>query len=236
MKQILNKTSIYVIAVITLIMFSIGLTQYDKSYCMAEKDNLNSEISITIIGESIKSVKPNFAKVFASIESLDIDIEKAKNTNFDRFDNILKGLDELGIDRDDIILESFTSYPNYDYSSGKTLTGYYCTTSFSVNVDNLDNLKNVIDNMTQNEVSCIRNISYQISNLDEIYNQVLVEALDNAKIKAKKLTNQELTISCIKEESVYSSTSLYKTYADGIQNNDLIGQLDVKAKVVVTFS
>lgn len=246
MKRFVSFTLAMTLLIFSLITLSSSLCKTDmvtEAYIedlgnksTQQQDYLSDEFSISVCGEATKSVKPDFAKIYVAIETLDMDVEQAKNINFEKFDKILKGLSDLGFSKDDIILESFTSYPNYDYASGKTLTGYYFTTSFSVKVDDLENIKNVIDDMTSNGVSSIKNINYQVSNLDDVYDQVLIEALENAKTKAKKLTNQDLTIKSIKEETVYSSTSLYKTYAESIQNNDLIGQLDIKAKVIVTFS
>lgn len=196
----------------------------------------NSSFSVCVIGEASKDVKPDLAKIFASIETLDMDAKNSKNLNLDTFSEVVSALTDFGITEEGIVLESYTAYPSYDYSAGKTLTGYYTLTSFSVDVVDLENVKPLIDLMTEKGVTSICSINFEVSNLDEIYNEVLAEALQNAENKAKQLTKKtELQIVDINEESQYYSTSLYKNYSDSLQSSQFVGDLIIKAKVLVKY-
>lgn len=194
----------------------------------------DERMELCIIGNASKSVSPDYAKITAVIETLDSDMVKSKDTNFEIFEKVLKALKDKGIAEEDIVLDSYTSYPSYDYSMGKSLVGYYTLTTFTFNVDNLDNIKSFVDTATENGVTSIRNINYELSNMDEVYQEVLMMAIDNAKAKAEKISGGEVTIKSVKEEYVYSCTSLYRTYAENISQS-LVGCIDIEARVSVEF-
>lgn len=80
-------------------------------------------------------------------------------------------------------------------------------------------------------------MTYKVSNIDDIYADVLLSALENAKAKVQKVSGRDdLQVKSIKEEYVYSCTSLYKSYADGLGDNSMIGNVNVQAKVSVEFA
>ena len=201
----------------------------DLSYTFDEN------FTISVSGEASQMVAPDTAKIMIAIENTDLDIENSKNINFENYQQVVTALKNMGIAQESIVLESFSSYPNYDYNNGKTLTGYFTSTLLSVQTD-VANIKQIVDTAIENGATSICSINYQVSNMTEIYNQVLTQALNNAKSKAQMLTGkQDVKVLNIKEEIVYSSTSLYKTYSENLQDNAYIGQLCVKAKVCAEF-
>lgn len=58
-------------------------------------------------------------------------------------------------------------------------------------------------------------------------------AINNAKEKAKAIGGESLTLKEIKEESVYSSSTLYRTYSENAPQ--MIGEITISAKVVAVF-
>lgn len=192
------------------------------------------KMELCIIGKASKNVSPDSAKVTAVIETLDSDIVKSKDNNFQAFDKVVNALKDAGLSDDKIVMDSFVSYPSYDYNGGKSLTGYYTITTISFDVDNIEEIKNLVDIVTENGATSIRNIQYCCSNLDEVYEEVLIMAIDNAKAKAEKIGGGQLQIKSVKEEYVYSCSSLYRTYAENISNS-LVGSIEVEARVNVEF-
>lgn len=192
------------------------------------------KMELCIIGKASKNVSPDSAKVTAVIETLDSDMVKSKDNNFQAFDKVVNALKGAGLSDDKIVMDSFVSYPSYDYNGGKSLTGYYTITTISFDVDNIEEIKNLVDIVTENGATSIRNIQYCCSNLDEVYEEVLMMAIDNAKAKAEKIGGGQLQIKSVKEEYVYSCSSLYRTYAENISNS-LVGSIEVEARVNVEF-
>lgn len=212
------------------------IVEYTEEIPTKKIETIQDDLNLCIIGNATKSVTPDLARITAVIETLDLDIKKSKDTNFDIFDKVVDGLSKAGVSKDNIVVDSYTSYPSYDYNAGKTLVGYYSITTFSFDVESLDNLKNLIDVAMENGTTSIRNVVYKISNMEEVYADVLLDALENAKVKAQKISGKEdMQVKSIKEEYVYSCSSLYKTYNEGLDDTTMIGSVDVQARVVVEF-
>ena len=191
---------------------------------------------VTVIGNATSSMKPDKAYVSVQIETLDSDMKKSKDDNFALFDKITGVLKDNGLNDSDIVFDSFYSYPSYDYSGTRTLNGYYCQTTLTFAVNDLENLQNLISIVSENGITKISNIRYETSNKDQVYSDVMLKALENAKEKAKILIGKEdVSIKSIKEESVYSSSCLYKSYYEGANIADFLGDIEVEARVVVEF-
>ena len=191
---------------------------------------------VTVIGNATSSMKPDKAYVTVQIETLDSDMKKSKDDNFALFDKITNLLKENGLNDSDIVFDSFYSYPSYDYSGTRTLNGYYSQTTLTFAVNDLENLQNLISIVSENGITKVSNIRYEISTKDQVYSDVMLKALENAREKAKILTGKEdLSIKSIKEESVYSSSCLYKNYYEGANIADFLGDIEVEARVVVEF-
>ena len=214
--------------------FAEEVVEYQDS--QTSQTTQDNTLCLSIIGSASKCVTPDQAKVTGVIETIDIDVIKAKDTNTEIFEKVCEKLQSLGLEKGDIILESFTCYPNYDYTSGKSLVGYNATTAYTFKVSNLDKINDLIDGAIECGSTCIRNINYELSNQEEVYQEVLMMAVENAKEKAIMLTgNEEISIKAIKEEYIYSCSSLYRSYSDTISDTSLIGEIEIEAKVNVEF-
>ncbi len=194
--------------------------------------------SVSVIGEASTEVAPDRAKITASIQTLSSDMKESKEKNFDILDCAIKALVDFGVDREGIRTEYFTCYPSYDNSYAIEIQGYYATTNFSFYIENLENIKGAIDVITDCGVTTVRNINYEVSNYEEIYNQTMIDALENAKLKASKLVEGEgeLPVLSISEEYVYCCGTLYKDYTDAMVENDLVGKITIQAKLKVEFA
>ena len=210
------------------------------NYTKVENNNVLADgtvSSICVLGGASTEVSPDCAKISASIETLSTNLTEAKDKNFEILNSAVNKLIELGINKENIITEYFSAYPSYDYSCERTLKGYSAITYFTFKVDNLDDIKSYIDELTQCGVTSIKNINYEISNYDEIYSQTMLNALENAKLKAKELSGrEEIQILSINEEYVYCSSNLYRSYSDGMVDNDLVGKVTISAKLKVEFA
>lgn len=191
---------------------------------------------ISIIGEATRELSPDKASISISIENLDTDIKAAKDKTFASFDKAVEALVENGVARESIVVENYSSYPNYDYSCGKNLIGYYSSLNFTYSVDQLDNLKATIDAVSENGLANVNNINYQLSNESELYSEALTEALNSAREKAEKLLGRtDLTLTNVEEECVYYSNTLYRCYNSAMSSQEMVGKVKIKARVKAQF-
>ncbi len=190
---------------------------------------------VSVVGEASLELTPDRATIHLSIENVDKDVSQAQAKTFALFDDAVKALKEVGVSEESIVVESYNSYPSYDYSCGKSLLGYYSNLSFTFSVDSLENLKESIDSVTSQGV-CVQNICYEASNEKESYNEALSKALEEARIKAENLLGRnDLTLTNIEEESVYYSSSLYRCYDASPAHEDLVGKVTIRARIKAQF-
>ncbi len=200
-------------------------------------ESVPEDITICIFGNAKLSLSPDRAKISACIQFLDTELDKAKENNFQAFEKLIEALKEIGIEESAITLTHFNCHPNYNYDCGRKIVGYYSTTSFTVKVEALDKIKDCVSVMTANGVTEINDIVYEVSNLDEEYSNALQKAVENSREKASKLLNRDdLRIVSVKEEHVYSCNTLYRAYAGDMSASDLVGKIEVEARVLVEFN
>lgn len=216
----------FMIAFVLVGAVAVKPTTFVQAY-----DNIGE---ISVIGESSQKLTPDMAKISATISQADTDLETAKNKTFEIYSNVKKAM-ENNQNVSKVNLLYFTTYPNFDYSIGKTLTGYNSTLSFEFEVDNLENIQNAINSLIDCGVKNINSINYQVKDFSQQYNIILQSAIDNAVDKAKILLQKDdVTIKNIVEQETYNSCFMCKSYFEG-DNGDFDSQIEISARVKVVF-
>lgn len=200
-----------------------------------QEDDDDCETCVCIIGKAKLTLAPDMATITACIEKFNEDMNASKNENLAILDSVMSLLKEQGISEDKITLDYFTAHPTYDYDSSRQPIGYYSKSSFSFEVDKIENIPTYISILTENGVTDICDVCYSVSNMEEEYSNALVQALENAKTKASKLLgSEELKICGIREESVYSCNTLCRKYVENL-SSELMGNVEIEARVNVMF-
>lgn len=194
--------------------------------------------TLSIYGQSTQKVLPDKARVNASIQTLNLDVKKAKQEAFDRFEKIKTALLELGVENKDVQISYFSTYPHCE-GADRSIIGYYANLSFDYSINNLENIQSSIDKLLENGVTNVCGINYEVSNYKAIYENMLTSAIKNAKDKAKIILNdQNLQIKSIFEEECYNMNCIYKCYYELAQNQNYAenNQIEITAKVKVEFN
>lgn len=189
---------------------------------------------ISVIGKSMVKLSPDIAKVCATITQVDMDLEISKNKTFEIYSNIKNCLENNEyVSKPN--LSYFSTFPTFDYSNGKTLTGYNSTLTFEYEVDQIDQIQSSIDCLIENGVKNINSVNYQIKNYTEQYNSLLQSAIDNAISKAKILLQKEdVIIKNVVEQETYNTCYMAKAYYMET-NDDFNSEIEISAKVKVVF-
>lgn len=211
------------------------LQENEISFEIENEDDDCQSTTICVLGKAVVSVSPDSATIYAVIENMDGEMKISKDKNYQVFDSVVSLLKKKGLSEDQISLKYFSCSPYYDYASGKTLQGYMTSTSFSVKVDNLSKVKEYVDIMTENGVSGICNIEYEVSTIDQQYSSALSSAYQNAREKAISLLGEEnLKLVKIKEERLFSSSTLARNFSE-ILATELVGKIEIQASVWAEF-
>ncbi len=214
------------------------MTEYSKlsnviEYNFEDED----EATICVIGNASLNLSPDSAQICIKIEKLDEEITQSKTQCFETFEKAVASLKDDGIGEDDICLNYFNCYPEYNFESGRKISGYFSDISFCVTVKSLDNINNVVNTLLESGVTSIYEINYQVSDLENAYSQALSQALENAKAKASKLLGRDdLKVVKINEERIYTSNNMYRSYAEEYSTSPLIGKINIEARVIVEFN
>ncbi len=190
-----------------------------------------SGASVIIRGKTKKEYEADNASVSFTVSSLDLDKKVSRDKNAEITNKIVQGLETLGIKRDKI---------SYSYSScymtregfKNNLMGLKTTTNLSVQVDNLENLMDVINSITENGGE-VNSINFKVSDFENKYNEVLNSAISMAKSKADEVLGRETTIKGIKEEYIYSCDTKYQTYVEGLSSDFFNSKITIEAQVEI---
>lgn len=210
----MKKTkSLFLILMLICVISILFLTNFNTQIS-ADAVNIAGEPTLEIVGKSTQKIEADSAEIFVRIENVDMSLDVSKEKTVSQFDSAKNSLIANGISSEQIKITSFTTNPSYDYSSGKTIVGYYAILTFSYELDNLSTFTNNIDSLISSGITEINYVNFKLSNAEEVYQQNLNLAVENAIQNAKKLLEKdEITVLEIEEESSYYSPILYRNFS-----------------------
>lgn len=188
----------------------------------------SDQVKLCVKGKASKTIKPDYMEVNGQICGMGDDLTKAKDNAFSSFDNAVNFLTGKGCDKDKIVINSLYSYPCRDCH----MKGYHVSLNFSFDVDDLSLSKDILSSLLDENVDEICSVRYKAKNIEDEYNSLLTEALENAKAKASKLLSTQPELINITEESVYYSDCLYRDY---LGMDGYVGEIEIEAMVEATF-
>lgn len=203
-------------------------------------------ISVQATGRA--QVTPNVAKISASIESKNPNLEQARYENGEKVAKLLAKLRGLGVPEKDIKTGALSGGPGYEiqiYPPIRPNTNQF-TTTLEVTVRNFEKSDEIITAMTQNGATNLYGPNLTISDevLDETKSKARENAVQTARKKAEdlaKLSNRKLgKVTSIKEEGDFGVPQPIIAYseADLRQKATQIqpGQNEVSINLQVEFA
>jgi uncharacterized protein YggE len=147
--------------------------------------------SVNVQGYAVVKAMPDLITVSFSIETKNKTSAGATTSNNEIYDKLVAELIALGIDRKEIVTESFNVYPNYDWNNGKQIDNGYVA-SHVLKVELSVNESNKISEIIDAGVNAGAGISYINFELtQESQNKYKAEAMklaaEDARIKAESV-------------------------------------------------
>jgi uncharacterized protein len=147
----------------------------------------NSTLSVS--GTATTKIKPDRATVSFGVETANTTASSALMTNSEVMNKVLDVLKAAGTQENETSTSSFIITPNYNYSESGTIeniTGYTVTNSIQIESSNINNISRWIDIAISTGANRVDSIYFSVSDkkLDEIKNNLLKDAINNAKAKA----------------------------------------------------
>lgn len=195
---------------------------------------VNAQANIIVVGEGYLTVKPDMAILSFGIESKNENLSTAIDQNNEKIKELNLLLNENGFFEEDITRTGYTVFQKYSYENGEKFLGHQVRTSFEIKVKVLEDLNTLIKDLTEIGVNKIDGVTLTCANKNEIYKQSIKLALENAKDKAKALSDNQLDVKRITEEVCYIN-NLYRDAKLLNSDNLLNGSITICAKLLVEF-
>lgn len=155
-------------------------------------DNQQNQVSIT--GQGRIAYQPDIATVTFGVQIDKVSkAEDALNQLNEKIKKIVAAVAGQGISQDDIITQSYTLYPQYDYVGGVSVpSGYNANQQIAVKVRDIKNNPNktssVIAEASKAGVNQVIGISFDVSDLESLKQQARVLAIADAQSKAGNMS------------------------------------------------
>ncbi|MCY6483327.1 SIMPL domain-containing protein [Clostridium aestuarii] len=227
-----------------------GIGGVPQSYCpykdIVRLYNKRENYIMQVEGEGRITVKSDIAIVYLSILTENKNLEVAQKENAVKTNNVINGLKDIGINKEDIETVSYNIKKTYDYIEGKQeFRTYEVKNSLKVTVKDLDMVGEVIDTAVENGANVIDKIVFTISNPELYYRKALKVAVENAIKKSMdiartmKVAIDKIPIK-IKEQDYPETLKLEYSAYDGVATTAKTTpiqakELEIRAKVEVIF-
>lgn len=200
---------------------------------------------VQVIGNSQKEVIPDMARITFSINSVNANLEKAKNGNTQIANQVFANLKEQGVTEEQIKTNTYQVNPVYNYEKDKLpkLEGYRVTNSLQIltSIEKVGILVNEITSAGANEINSIR---FETANEADSKNQALRDAVEDALKKAEviatALNKRVANVTVVNESGVFyhpvmmESRMLKNASMDAGAPNIPAGKVTVGANVQIT--
>lgn len=202
--------------------------------------------TVQVTGNSEKEIAPDIAKISISINSVNANIDQAKNENTTNANQVFAKLKELGVTDEQIKTSTYQIDSVYNYEKDRLpkLKGYQITNTLEItaSIEKVGILVNEVTNVGANEVNSIHfERSNQAEIKDEALSDAVADALKKAEVIASALHKRVVNVKLVNESGVFyhpvmmESRAMKNMSADaGAAPSIAPGKVTVGATVQVT--
>ena len=195
--------------IFTLVAFSISLAglvvvhilssnaayaQQQISTVRPIQNNTNIN-TLFVTGNSNTKIKPDKVILSLGVETNNKTANAALVANSKVMNKVIDALKTAGVKENETSTSSLSIFPNYNYSRpsdtvGK-ITGFTVSNLMQIQSMNIRNVSKWIDTAIASGANTVNNVDFTISDkrLDEIKNNLIKQAIDNARTKANIATS-----------------------------------------------
>lgn len=152
--------------------------------------NLPDGRHIVVTGTGALEVKPDIAILSFHVKAIKPKSIDAKNDIDKRVNDFLAGLIHFNIDEDNVSASNLSTSQNTIYQNGKRMIdGYSAQRTLKVTLNDISALNKLMNFALTQGINSITNVSFDSSKAEKYKDEVNILAVENAKSKAKSLTN-----------------------------------------------
>jgi len=188
-----TKVTLILLAIAALIMAGLFMLSGRETAVNAQTDvDTSEERVIQVTGYGTVSARPDTAVVRLGVETEADTAEEALDENNVRMSALISVTLEAGVAEDDIQTEGLRLQAIYNNQNNDDapiqVVGYHASNIVAVTVRDLDGLGTLLDAAIVAGGNTIQNISFEVSDRDELMAAAREAAMNNATEKAQQLT------------------------------------------------
>ncbi len=154
--------------------------------------------SISVNGMAERNVTPDEAHLIVSLGATDMKLANAKAAHDAKLKKLYAIADKNGIERKDMSTQSSSMQPVYQYSDNKQLfKGYRVQSTIDMKVGEIAKTGALVEQVSssgieaqdQQEYGQLLSLNYTLSNPDKLRDELLSEAIANARAKADRMAS-----------------------------------------------
>jgi len=173
------------------------------SFCFttAQAAELAPIRSITVNGQAQRKVVPNEAHITVNLNAQDKAMATARNAHNAKLEKLMGIVKKAGIDEKKVRTQSSSVQPIYTYRNDakggnqRVFEGYRVQTNLDITVGDTSKLGGLMDSITNagfennanTEWGNLINVYYTLSDPDALRDDMLAQAIENAKAKAERM-------------------------------------------------
>jgi uncharacterized protein len=189
----MHNTSISLSIVAFVALFTSGLLVYlsainqHNSYAQLSSPDNNKTLFVTASAST--QIKPDKVTVSLGVETTNTKAKAALAANSELMNQIINALKTAGVKQNETSTSSFSITPNRNYSvdtNQGNLTGFTVSNSIQIDSSNVNDTSDWVDIAVSSGANNVNSIYFSLSDkkLDEVKNELIKDAIENAKEKA----------------------------------------------------
>ncbi|MFN2434024.1 MAG: SIMPL domain-containing protein [Nitrososphaeraceae archaeon] len=187
-KQKSTRISVLAVAIIFSLCLLIYSINFNNPNLHAQSTTLDNT-TLFVTGSSTTQTKPDKVTLSLGVETTNTKAKAALTANSELMNKIINALQIAGVNENETSTSSFTITPNRDYSIDKNqgkLIGFTVSNSLQIDSHNVNDSSEWIDIAVSSGANNVNSIYFSMSDekLDGIKNELLREAIENAREKA----------------------------------------------------
>jgi uncharacterized protein len=185
-----NPIRMSIIAIATTFTLYLLVHSYNvnEHTLYAQTSTLDNK-TLFVTGSATTVVEPDKVTVSLGVETTNTTAKAALAANSELMSKIINALKTAGVKENETSTSSFTITPNRNYSMDKDqdkLIGFTVSNSIQIDSSNVNDTSDWIDIAVSSGANNVNSIYFSLSDkkLDEIKNELITNAIENAKEKA----------------------------------------------------
>ncbi|GAE25631.1 periplasmic immunogenic protein [Halalkalibacter wakoensis JCM 9140] len=218
---------------------------YNESFIQHQPRNATLSTGLKVMGEGVVTTAPDQAEILLGVITEGASVEDTQQQNATAIARVVQTITSLGIGQEAIQTSTYRVDPQYDFIEGvQVFRGYRVVHLLQVTIAQIELVGTVIDSVVQAGANSIASIHFSVRDLDTYYQRALVQAIEQAKDKARVMSNalgvslQPIPMQVIEMDKTISNRTSYPTVLSAHTNGTSIqgGELTISAMVQLEYA